>query len=374
MREHKTALGVGIVSLGYLVGGMAWSRTGAGFPFGPDGDPLGEHQSPLASVDHATAAPFVVGLALLGIAAAWGLGRTHRGPVAHLVTGAALFQGVLYAVVLPDGRPLVAAAHVPVLVVGLPFGFPPDVTVRSQLPWPVVHQMLMMALGVVWLVAALRHARLSRDACLGCGRADQDPGWTRPEAAARWGRWCVWIAIAAPASYASSRIAWALDLPYGVTRDWLREMRADEPSIFIGGALIASLGMAGATLTFGLVARWGEVWPRWVPWLHGREVRPMVAVVPALAVAVLLLSAGKGWLITASRGYLPEPVLGENWATVIFGATLPPWGIALAGAGYAYWLRRRGMCRGCGRGARPIPAYGGDAAPSPDHEGAATYC
>jgi hypothetical protein len=335
---------------------------------------MGEHQSPLESIDHATAWPFVVGLALLGLASAWGLARSRGGLAAQLVTGLALLQGVLYTVALPDGRPLVAAAHVPVLVIGRPFDFPPGVTFGSQLPWPVVHQMLMMVVGVGWFVAALRHGRSTRGGCVRCGRSDHDPRWTRPEAAARWGRCCVWIAIAAPASYASSRIAWALDLPYGVTRDWLREMRADEPSIFVGGALIASLGLAGATLTFGLVARWGEVWPRWVPLLRGREVRPMVPVVPALTVAVLLLSAGKGWLVGASQGYLPEPVFSENWATVIFGATLLPWGIALAGAGYAYWLRRRGTCPRCDRPSRPVPSSGGDVGTNPEKEGAARCC
>jgi hypothetical protein len=72
-------------------------------------------------------------------------------------------------------------------------------------------------------------------------------------------------------------------------------------------------------------------------------------VVPSLVVATLLISAGKGWYVSAVAGHLPERVFGENWATVIFGATLPVWGLALAAAGYAYWLRRRGPCPKCAR-------------------------
>jgi hypothetical protein len=74
----------------------------------------------------------------------------------------------------------------------------------------------------------------------------------------------------------------------------------------------------------------------------------MVAVVPAMTVAALLVSAGKGWHDSAARGELPESVFGPNWATVVFGATLIPWGVGLGAAAHLYWLRRRGTCRRCG--------------------------
>ncbi|MEW1613397.1 MULTISPECIES: hypothetical protein [unclassified Streptomyces] len=37
-----------------------------------------------------------------------------------------------------------------------------------------------------------------------------------------------------------------------------------------------------ALLTIGLVRPWGEVVPRWIPLLGGRQVRPMAAVVQRL--------------------------------------------------------------------------------------------
>lgn len=348
-----TALAV--VSLTYVAAGAYWSSGSALFPIGPQHDPLGKDQSLLATVDRATAWPYVIGLAGMGFVTAVGLRRGLRGPLAPVVTTLAVAQGLLYVIVLPDGRPLIAAAHVPVLLVAKPFGWPPGVTISSQLPWPVVHQGVLMAVGAGWLLSALLHGRGRRAACVWCGR--RDLSGTDPAEARCWGRWAVAAAMVPPVAYASSRIAWAFDIPYGVTRDFLVDMRADEPTIFVAGAMMALLGLAGATLTFGLVATWGERWPRWVPYVRGRTVPPRVAVVPGMTVAALLISAGKGWYVSAFSGHLPEAVFGENWATVIFGATLPVWGVALGVATYAYWLRRRGTCSRCGRG-RPDPATG----------------
>jgi hypothetical protein len=342
--------GLTALSAAYVVAGALWSRTDLGFPFGPGHDPTGEDQSPLGSVDHGTAWPYVLALSSIGVVVSLALASMRmRSSLSTLLTGAAATQGVICAVIIPDGRPLVAAAHVPVLLVGKPFGWPPGVTIGSQLPWPVVHQLILMAAGAAWLIVALLNFRVSRRACLRCGRTSSVRAWSQPAAALRWGRWAVYVAVAAPAAYASSRIAWAFGIPYGVSRDWLVRMEADEPTIFTGGAMIASLGLGGALLTFGLVARWGERWPSWVPRLRGTHIRPAAAVVPSLVVATLLISAGKGWYVSAVAGHLPERVFGENWATVIFGATLPVWGLALAAAGYAYWLRRRGPCPRCAR-------------------------
>src|SRR5687768_5348 len=41
-------------------------------------------------------------------------------------------------------------------------------------------------------------------------------------------------------------------------------------------------------LTLGLVQRWGEVVPHWVPWLGGRRIPTMAAVVPASVGAALV--------------------------------------------------------------------------------------
>ena len=80
------------------------------------------------------------------------------------------------------------------------------------------------------------------------------------------------------------------------------------------------MGAGGALLTLGLVQRWGEVYPRWIPYLRGKPVRPRTAIVPASLVAILITSAGLTYVRTA-----------------------------LGAATLAYHLRRRRACGRCGR-------------------------
>lgn len=62
------------------------------------------------------------------------------------------------------------------------------------------------------------------------------------------------------------------------------------------GAGLATLAVGGALLTLGLTQRWGEVYPRWVPFLRGKPVRPRTAIIPATVVAILVTSAGMAYL------------------------------------------------------------------------------
>lgn len=117
----------------------------------------------------------------------------------------------------------------------------------------------------------------------------------------------------------------------------------------MAGALLALLGLAGAALTLGLVMRWGEAYPCWIPRLGGRPVRPRTAIIPAAAVAVLLTGAGLGWIRAALAGRFPDGALDRDWAATAPGMLLPVWGLALATAPYLYDLRRSGRCRSCGR-------------------------
>lgn len=55
--------------------------------------------------------------------------------------------------------------------------------------------------------------------------------------------------------------------------------------VLSGGAVLVMLSL-------GLVQRWGEVYPRWIPFVRGRRVHPRTAVVPASIVAVLVTTAG----------------------------------------------------------------------------------
>ncbi|MEQ7123723.1 NYN domain-containing protein [Actinopolymorpha sp. B11F2] len=338
------------LSAGYALAGLYWTSGGHGFPFGTENDPLAHHQSVLEHVTRANAAPWVAAAGLFGVCVALAMVRLRSmGVVGRLLLGAAWLQAVVYSLVIPDGRPLVAAAHIPILLAGKPFGWPPGVTISSQVSWPVANQLILMFLGATWAASAVIFRRRAVGACSVCGRTQVPASWTTPQSAARWGRWGVGAAIAVPAVYAATRLAWAAGIPLGVSRRFLTEQAADTPEIFVAGAFMAALALGGATLTLGLVRRWGEVYPRWVPWLRNKPVRPRTAIIPATAVAFLITGPGVGWVRSAVLGYFPEGAMGEDWGTVAPGALWPLWGIGLGAATYAYYLRRRGQCAVCGR-------------------------
>ena len=185
-------------------------------------------------------------------------------------------------------------------------------------------------------------------ACVACGRSARDPAWTRPEKVASWGRWATGVAVAIPVGYAITRFAWALGVPLGVSQQLLDELGT---AVYFGAGL-AGLAVVGALLTPGLVERWGEVFPRWLPGLGGRKVPVGLAVVPATVVSVVLASAGLMYVRLAVTGQIAAMFPGENadvaaWLPEMFW---PLWAAALAAATYAYWLRRRGVCRYCHRG------------------------
>ena len=338
---------VALLSFGYLTAAIFWSFGGAAFPFGIADDPLGA-ESTLGALSP-EAAPWIAVVAAGGLVVAVVMSRHRafdlRGRILLVLAWA---QAVAFTLIIPDGRPLIAAVHVPVLLIGLPFGWPPGVTIASQLQWPVINQAILMTLGVSWALYAIWFGRRARNACPRCGRNESTPPFLRPENAARWGRWAVVISIFPPAIYALTRYAWAVGLPLGVSSEFLT-LSDHDPTIFIAGAFMATFALGGAALTLGLTQRWGEVIPQWIPWLGGRPVPIAAAVVPPSAAALLLTSGGVNWLRGMAQGAFPPGALSEDWATTAPGALFGLWGIALGIATYAYVVRRRGTCPRCGR-------------------------
>jgi hypothetical protein len=222
--------------------------------------------------------------------------------------------------------------------------------------WAMIHQLLCLIGGFLWLAATVSYARRSGNACLYCGRQDNSEGWNNPDKAARWGRIAVYVAMVVPVFYALTRFAWALGFPLGMSEEYLRQGQAS--GMWTSGLFLATFGLVGAVLTLGLVQHWGEVFPRWMVGLAGRRVPIALAIVPAALVSVLLIVGGIGiW------SALPHMVAGladagadgiEIIGAIIFqlGPTLlfPVWGVALAVATLGYYYRRRGPCSVCGRG------------------------
>lgn len=355
--------------------GMWWWATG-GYPFGP-ADPQGR-DTVLGALPAAVGPPLLVGAGALGVLVAvvalararqLAAGRRVSGATTALVVGTGAVYAVAFLLLAPGvtllalagylvaalgpvvllltllagaRRSRTAAAVAAVLVlVGVAawvsgvadasvlvswataFG---EGLVRAQ---PRMAVLLFLATGgTLWLAAGWVAVRTGSD---GTPQA-----WTRPERAARWGRVATIVATLCALPYTLLRATWLtpwpLGLPAGTDLSSMPETR-------LQGLLLGGAALAGAVLTTGLVARWGEVWPRWMPGLRGRPVPLAAAVVPATLVTLALASAAVSMVMMAVG-------VDELWMLLAF--PLPVWAPALGAATLGYVLRRRGELAGPG--------------------------
>ncbi len=124
-----------------------------------------------------------------------------------------------------------------------------------------------------------------------------------------------------------------------------------DPAHFPGPGSLNLIGLslfAGALglLTLGLVQRWGEVLPHWVPWLGGRTIPPLAAVVPAALGAALVtlitVSGAFTWNAPDTMGSPEAPQGALRWVMTLCYAPLLAWGPLLGFVTVAYYRRRRG--------------------------------
>ncbi|RKN49603.1 hypothetical protein [Micromonospora endolithica] len=317
--------------------------TGAGYPFGAD-DPNREANL-LRLVPADLGPPVFAGVlltaAVLALTLAAPAARPAR-PVRAVLLGYGWAVASVLTVVVPGMQVLVILGYLPILLVGAPFGWPP-VDYADVFTGALAARVASIVGGVLLAGALLVWQRRTSGACAACGRDGADRGWRTPAAAARWGRWAAWTAAAVPFGYALTRFAWAVGIPLGIDPEFLGGMR--ESGAVWAGAGLGAFATVGAVLTLGLVARWGELFPRWIPVLAGRRVPVALAVVPATVVAIAVTGTGLSALSSASFWDLGDGVVA--WGPLLF---FPLWGVALGAATYAYHLRRRGACHRCDRG------------------------
>jgi hypothetical protein len=325
---------VAIWSTAYLGLGCAWLAGVGGNPTDPAVD-LGWRFTMLGTWGPHAGAALITAVAAAGVvvtaAMAWSRARLPR----LLAT----ILGLAMTVVVPDYRLIGYVAYTPAMPVLRLTGIAPHYVMAW--PWPIVNQALFTLAGLAWLIAASEHARNARAVTPGINAATAYPG--RPATApatARWGHWATAVAIVIPLWYALTRFAWALGIPLGITRHLLNELGA----LRYAGATLGVLAVAGAALTLGLVQRWGEVFPRWIPGLHGRRVPIGLAVVPGYLVSAVLASAGLMFVRLALTGALSTTFAGladevEVWLWVPEMLWLA-WSAALATATRLYQIRR----------------------------------
>ena len=194
---------------------------------------------------------------------------------------------------------------------------------------------LALGLSVLCTVAARSLARAERTAAAPAIRtvAAPPPSWARRAAV-------LTVLTTVPSAL------WRMAMAVGITVGASEQIRSEQygfpgwGTVYVFGLsfLLVGLGL----LTLGLVQRWGEVVPRWVPLVGGKPVPPMAAVVPAGAGAVALTLL---WVSTFSNVGTIWALYGLDGAErVLMTACYAPlllWGPLLAAVTVSYHRRHR---------------------------------
>ncbi|WP_067827282.1 hypothetical protein [Actinomadura kijaniata] len=164
-------------------------------------------------------------------------------------------------------------------------------------------------------------------------------------------RWAEWTAHAVPLAVLPSglwRIALGLGVPVGFSGSMAELYHAPDPVLTPYVFALSLVSEFFALLTLGLVRPWGEVFPRWMPLVGGRNVPVWLAVGLATtgAVAVTLI----GWSMMGQwTGNMASPEAPQGLAGVVMFACYAPfllWGPLLVAVTVHYAVRRT---RGAGR-------------------------
>ncbi|WP_028775403.1 hypothetical protein [Shimazuella kribbensis] len=332
------AYAAAIWSFIYGIMGLYWMMGGIGFPFG-EGDPVAE-VTILNGLRAETGAPCVMILGFAGTTIAFAMARLKgKGMIRALLITFSVFLFIMLAFIIPDARVMITIAYMPIFIVGAPFDFPP-VSFWDYINWSIINQFILVLGGLLWAATGLTYYRRSEKACGYCGRLNGNTSqWLTSSSAAKWGKWFVYAGFGLPFVYSISRIAWALGYPLGITEAFLHQLQAN--GLVYAGLGLAILGLGGGVLILGLIQRWGEVFPRWIPFFAGKRVPPALAIIPALLVATALGSLGSQifrqfFMSGDYKGFFNNPV-----------SIFPIWGLILYGATIAYYYRRRGQCKHC---------------------------
>lgn len=329
----------------YSVLGAAWSLGAPNYPFALVDDDRSS-ASILEGAPVEVVGPVLVLLGILGVIAGVIMLRNVTTPWVRwfsLVVGGVL--AVSAACLVPDYTILAIVAMWPALLVFAFTGVPGDQAgLGDILYWHRVNLIMVFLGGLLWAGATLGTSRRRRNSCQNCGRSPHAHGVAAPQLRT-WGRRFVWLAVLATVPYDLTRLAWFLGWPLGLSDAMFDNLR-HPPFLLTLGLLLALLSTGGAALTHGLVARWGEVFPRWVWFAAGRRVPPRLAVIPAGIVAVTLPPATIMFMNSRVNGGFSL----ADWGTWAPSLVWIFWAVGLAGATYCYYLRRRSQCRHCRQG------------------------
>lgn len=164
-------------------------------------------------------------------------------------------------------------------------------------------------------------------------------------------RWAVIAAYAVPFTVLPSGI-WRIS---AIFTDGQAHDRGDVPGWLSMHLYVVLLSIVSELLAFtavGLVARWGERVPRWIPVLRGRRIPTLAAVIPAALGALVLTAIWTAALVCELAGVTLQgdptpadfPSQAGGWKAAYFYVAYAPlllWGPLLAAVTLAYYRRRR---------------------------------
>ncbi|MEU1587111.1 hypothetical protein [Micromonospora sp. NPDC005710] len=266
--------------------------------------------------DQVASLPFWSGWGAVGVGAALAvvLGCTVRVPGSRAAVGSWAAAALLVVVAFP----LHLIFEIPAALAGRPSD------------WRDLGARLVLVAGGV-LFAGLANAAGPRRGPATVGYRPV-PRWTR--------RWA-YVAVALPViGWAVPHALWVLGVPVGISE---RELNDIERNLSTGtGVAITLVPPLAGLLVLGLVQRWGQQVPHWVPGLHGRQVPRWLAVVPAGVVALTLVTYGVlsiAVLVSRLRtGATQWTDVWDGWAVTATLLVFLGWGVALAvtTTGYAF--------------------------------------
>lgn len=177
------------------------------------------------------------------------------------------------------------------------------------------------------------------------------PGPAAYRPVSRWTRRSAYVAVTLPVlGWAVPHGFWVLGVPFGISDRQLDGI--DQGLSTPTGAAITVVPPLAGLLVLGLVQRWGQQFPRWMPGLRGRAVPRLLAVVPAGTVALALVTYGAlsvaAFVEQLLAGDLHWSDVREDWAVAATLLVFLGWGVSLGvtTAGYV-------------RATRPGPAQPG---------------
>jgi hypothetical protein len=152
------------------------------------------------------------------------------------------------------------------------------------------------------------------------------------------------VAVALPViGWAVPHGLWVLGVPFGISERELDHIH-EGLSTPTGVAITVVPPLAGL-LVLGLVQRWGQRFPRWVPALRGRAVPRLLAVVPAGLVAITLVTYGVLSMAVFAKnllgGDLPWSEVRDGWAVTATLLVFLGWGVSLGVTTTGYFLATR---------------------------------